>query len=284
MYSAVASSLISLIANISLCFADADFPQLLLQHQQTINKNKYHLYIAAIYNALLLHQNKHYVNKYAVIVAGGSGSRMGGAIPKQFQLINGKPVLFYTIEAFLNSYTDLKVILVLPEEHLALGREIVDGFFDYSRIQITMGGRTRFHSVQNGLLLVQEESVVFVHDAVRCLVSQQLIQRCFEGAITFGSAIPVTGSRDSIRLLLEEGNEAIERAKVKLVQTPQTFHSKILLPAFNIDYKDWFTDEATVVEAFGLKVHLVEGEEGNIKVTYPTDMSAAAAILTAREQ
>jgi 2-C-methyl-D-erythritol 4-phosphate cytidylyltransferase len=209
---------------------------------------------------------------------------MGGAIPKQFQLVNGKPVLFYTIEAFLNSYADMKIILVLPEEHLELGREIVDGFFDYSRIQITMGGRTRFHSVQSGLAMVQEESVVFVHDAVRCLVSQQLIQRCFEGAMTFGAAIPVTGSRDSIRLLLEDGNEAIERSKVKLVQTPQTFHSKILLPAYNIDYKEWFTDEATVVEAFGLKISLVEGEEENIKITYPADIAFAETILKNRGQ
>jgi 2-C-methyl-D-erythritol 4-phosphate cytidylyltransferase len=272
------------MAKISLCFAEADFPQPLLQHQQAINKNKHHLYIAAIYNALLLHQNKDFVNKYAVITAGGTGSRMGGAIPKQFQLVNGKPVLYYTIDAFLKAYDDVQLILVLPEEHMELGREVVDGFFDHSRIQITVGGRTRFHSVQNGLQLIKEESVVFVHDAVRCLVSQQLIQRCFEGAMASGSAIPVTGSRDSIRLLLEDGNEAIERSKVKLVQTPQTFHSKILLPAFNIDYKDWFTDEATVVEAFGLKISLVEGEEENIKLTYPADIALAEAILKNREQ
>ncbi len=272
------------MAIISLCLASACLPQLPAMQQQAINKNICTLNIAAIYNALLLHQNKHYVNKYAVIVAGGSGSRMGGAIPKQFQLVNGKPVLFYTIEAFLNSYDDMQLILVLPEEHLELGREIVDGFFDYSRIQITVGGRTRFHSVQNGLALVQEESVVFVHDAVRCLVSLQLIQRCFEGALALGSAIPVTGSRDSIRLLLEDGNEAIERSKVKLVQTPQVFHSKILLPAFNIDYKEWFTDEAAVVEAFGLKISLVEGEEENIKLTYPADFALAETILKSREQ
>jgi 2-C-methyl-D-erythritol 4-phosphate cytidylyltransferase len=224
------------------------------------------------------------VNKYAVIVAGGTGSRMGGTIPKQFQLVNTKPVLFYTIEAFLKAYDDIQLILVLPEEHLELGREVVDGFFDHSRIQLTVGGRTRFHSVQNGLALVLEESVVFVHDAVRCLVSAQLIQRCFEGAMAFGSAIPVTDSRDSIRLLLDDGNAAIERSKVKLVQTPQTFHSKILLPAFNIDYKDWFTDEAAVVEAFGLKISLVEGDEENIKLTYPADMALAEAILKSREQ
>jgi 2-C-methyl-D-erythritol 4-phosphate cytidylyltransferase len=231
-----------------------------------------------------LHQNKDYVKKYAVIVAGGTGSRMGGDIPKQFQLINGKPVLFYTIRTFLRAYEDMQLILVLPEAHLELGREVVDGFFDYSRIQVTVGGRTRFHSVQNGLQLVQDESVVFVHDAVRCLVTGQLIQRCFEGAMAYGSAIPVTGSRDSIRLVQEEGNEAIDRHKVKLVQTPQTFHSKILLPAFAIDYKDWFTDEATVVEAFGLTIHLVDGEEDNIKITYPADSTLAAAILTARDE
>ena len=111
------------------------------------------------------------MKKFAVIVAGGTGSRMNNIIPKQFLLLNGKPVLYYTINAFLNAYDDVHIILVLPEEHVAAGQEIIDAFFDYSRIQIAMGGRTRFHSVQNGLQLVHEESIVFVHDAVRCLLS-----------------------------------------------------------------------------------------------------------------
>ena len=222
-----------------------------------------------------------HMKKFAVIVAGGNGTRMNNSIPKQFLLLQGKPVLFYTINSFLQAYDDLQIILVLPEEHIAAGQEIIDAFFDYSRIQITIGGRTRFHSVQNGLQLVNEESIVFVHDAVRCLVSVDLIHRCYDAAIENGSAIPVIGSKDSVRLITAENNEALERTAVKLVQTPQTFHSKILLPAYQIDYKDKFTDEATVVEAFGLKVKLVTGEENNFKITIPVDLIVAEHLLSA---
>ncbi len=219
------------------------------------------------------------MKKFAVIVAGGIGNRMNNTVPKQFLLLKNKPVLFYTIDTFLKSYNDIQIVLVLPEVHVAAGQEIIDAFFDYSRIKITTGGRTRFHSVQNGLSLIKEESIVFVHDAVRCLLSVDLIKRCYDAAMEYGSAIPVINSKDSIRLITGEDNTALERINIKLVQTPQTFHSKILLPAFNIDYKDKFTDEATVVEAFGLKVNLIEGEENNIKITQPIDLVIAEQLL-----
>ena len=219
------------------------------------------------------------MKKIAVIVAGGNGLRMNTTLPKQFLLLNGKPVLYYTIKTFLHSYDDLKIILVLPEEYIAAGQEIIDAFFDYNRIQITAGGRTRFHSVQNGLALITEESIVFVHDGVRCRLTTNLIHRCYAAATDFGSAIPVVDCKDSVRLIKGEENEAIERTRIKLVQTPQTFHSKILLPAFKIDYKDKFTDEATVVEAFGLKVNLIEGEENNIKITLPIDLLLAEILM-----
>ena len=119
-----------------------------------------------------------------------------------------------------------------------------------------------------------------MHDGVRCLVSQQLIHHCYNAAIEFGSAIPVIGSADSLRIIKGENNETLDRNTIRLVQTPQTFHSKILLPAFNIDFKEKFTDEATVVEAFGLKVHLVEGEETNIKITNPIDLLIAEKIVS----
>lgn len=219
------------------------------------------------------------MKKYAVIVAGGSGTRMGAAIPKQFLLLNNKPVLYYTLNTFLQAYPDLEIILVLPEEYVGAGQEIIDAFFDYSRIQITVGGRTRFHSVQNGLQLVKEESIVFVHDAVRCLISTKLIERCYNAAVEYGAVIPVIDCKDSVRYVTGEENNALERPQVKLVQTPQTFHSKILLPAFAIDYKDKFTDEATVVEAFGIKVQLIEGEEQNFKITQPLDLQLAGLLL-----
>ncbi|HTB53107.1 MAG TPA: 2-C-methyl-D-erythritol 4-phosphate cytidylyltransferase [Ferruginibacter sp.] len=219
------------------------------------------------------------MKKVAVIVAGGSGSRMNSILPKQFLLVDGKPVLYYTITAFLKAYTDLSVIVVLPEDHMATGKEIIDAFFDLTRIQLVAGGATRFHSVQNGLQLIKEESIVFVHDGVRCLLSTDLIKKCYNAAMEFGSAVPVINSKDSVRIVTAGGNEPIERSSIKLIQTPQTFHSKILLPAFTIDYKDKFTDEATVVEAFGLKIHLIEGEENNIKITQPVDLIFAENIL-----
>ncbi|HVG11586.1 MAG TPA: 2-C-methyl-D-erythritol 4-phosphate cytidylyltransferase [Flavisolibacter sp.] len=219
------------------------------------------------------------MKKYAIIVAGGTGTRMGSNTPKQFLLLNDKPILYYSVNAFLEAYDDVQIILVLPEDYTDMGREIIDAWFDYSRIQVTAGGETRFHSVQNGLQLVEEDGIVFVHDGVRCLVTPDLIRRCYEKALENGSAIPVVPAKDSVRLLLDEDNEAIERNKIVLVQTPQTFHSKILSAAFEIDFKERFTDEATVVEAYGLKIQLVAGEETNIKITRPIDLLLAEQIL-----
>ncbi|HCF64426.1 MAG TPA: 2-C-methyl-D-erythritol 4-phosphate cytidylyltransferase [Chitinophagaceae bacterium] len=222
------------------------------------------------------------MKKYALIVAGGAGKRMNSSMPKQFHMLSDKPLLYYTLRAFLEAYDDMQIILVLPEEYIAVGQEIIDAYFDYSRIQITIGGRQRFHSVQNGLAMVEDESIVMVHDAVRCLITPALIRRCYEAVLEHGSAIPVVPCKDSIRMVTEERNQAIDRNALRLVQTPQAFYSKIILPAFKIDYKEWFTDEASVTEAFGLKLHLVEGEEENIKVTHPIDMIVAQAILNSR--
>lgn len=220
---------------------------------------------------------------YAIIVAGGAGLRMGTVTPKQFLTLDGKPLLYHTIQAFFNAIPDIEVILVLPEAFLELGKEIIDGFFPQHKIQLTVGGETRFHSVQNGLKLVEKESVLFVHDGVRCLISEAVIQRCYAAAAETGTAIPVIACKDSVRLISAEGHEVVDRNKLRLVQTPQTFHSKILLPAFEIDYKDRFTDEATVVEAFGLNVTLVEGADENIKVTHPVDLLIAEKIIAERK-
>jgi 2-C-methyl-D-erythritol 4-phosphate cytidylyltransferase len=219
------------------------------------------------------------MKQYAVIVAGGTGTRMNSSIPKQFILVKNKPVLYYTINSFVTAYKNIEIILVLPEEHIAKGQEIIDGYFDNSHIQVVAGGRTRFHSVQIGLSLVQQESIIFVHDGVRCLITPGLIKRCYEAAVANGTAIPAIPSKDSIRFIIGETNEPVNREHVMLIQTPQTFHSKILLPAYKIDYKDKYTDEATVVEAYGLKVELVKGEENNIKITTPIDLLIAENLL-----
>ncbi|MDQ6844911.1 MAG: 2-C-methyl-D-erythritol 4-phosphate cytidylyltransferase [Bacteroidota bacterium] len=219
------------------------------------------------------------MNKVAVIVAGGQGSRMNSDLPKQFLLLKNKPVLYYSIKPFLSAYKDMEIILVLPVEHIAKGQEIIDGYFDNSRFRLCAGGETRFHSVKNGLSLIEKESIIFVHDGVRCLITSDLIKRCYKEASKNGNAIPAINSKDSLRIVTHSGNKILNRRKVKLIQTPQTFHSKVLLPAFKIEYKDKFTDEATVVEAFGLKVNLIEGEENNIKITTPFDMRLAENLL-----
>src|SRR6478672_1806995 len=219
------------------------------------------------------------MTKYAIIVAGGTGSRMNSNLPKQFMLLKNKPVLYYSIRTFLDAYDDLETILVLPAAFTDIGEEIIDAYFDKERIKIAIGGDTRFQSVKNGLKLVEEESIIFVHDAVRCLVSVSLVRRCYELAMQTGAAVPVIPSKDSVRILNDDGNGVVDRNKVMLVQTPQTFHSKILLPAFDIDYKEKFTDEATVVEAYGLRVSLAEGEETNIKITKPVDLLVAEKFI-----
>lgn len=204
---------------------------------------------------------------------------MNTDIPKQFLLLKNKPILYYSIRAFLDAFDDMEIVLVLPEAYIANGQEIIDGFFNPSQFKITSGGRTRFHSVQNGLSLIEEESIIFVHDGVRCFVTKELIHRCYNSAVEFGTAVPVIDTADSIRMVTKKGNRIVDRTKIKLVQTPQTFHSKILLPAFAIDYKEKFTDEASVVEAFGIKINLVEGENSNIKITKPQDLELAKALM-----
>ncbi|MDP4216450.1 MAG: 2-C-methyl-D-erythritol 4-phosphate cytidylyltransferase [Bacteroidota bacterium] len=228
------------------------------------------------------------MKKYAVIVAGGSGTRMGAASPKQFLLLRGKPVIWHTLRVFLDAFEDLEIILVLPEEYREEGRTIAASTGSAERIRITGGGATRWHSVRNGLGAipgpVEEPSVIFVHDGVRCLVRTALIRLCYDEAVRCGSAIPVVDCPDSVRLMAAGGglSEPVDRRRVKLVQTPQTFLSTMIRPAYGMDYQERFTDEATVVEAMGGKLHLVEGERGNIKITTPFDMTLAEGVLAAR--
>ena len=217
------------------------------------------------------------MKKYAVIVAGGSGLRMGIETPKQFLLLNGKSILWHTINAFLQTYNDIKIILVLPNEHIEKGKNICEMFTQ--QIDIIVGGATRFDSVKNGLQLIKSDSIVFVHDAVRCLISKDLIERCYYKTLEFGSAIPTISATDSIRITSNTEHKIIDRNTVKIIQTPQTFLSSILLPAFEQNYNESFTDEATVVEAFGNKVFLCEGDYNNIKITRPIDLLIAESIL-----
>jgi 2-C-methyl-D-erythritol 4-phosphate cytidylyltransferase len=224
------------------------------------------------------------VQKIAIITAGGSGSRMGSLIPKQFLLLNQKPLLWYTISAFLEAFQDISIILVLPQDYMTAGAELVNELQINDQTTLVVGGSTRYHSVQNGIQQIKNPSVVFVHDGVRCLVTPNLIKRCFEQTIEKGSAIPAVTCTDSVRILNNDSHKAINRDQVKIIQTPQTFLSAILIPAFNQPYQEFFTDEATVVESLGQAVHLIEGEYNNLKVTRPADLLLANAILEERNK
>ncbi|NML22986.1 2-C-methyl-D-erythritol 4-phosphate cytidylyltransferase [Pseudoflavitalea sp. G-6-1-2] len=223
------------------------------------------------------------MKKFAVIVAGGSGLRMGTQLPKQFLPLRDKPVLWYTLNAFLEAFDDLTIILVLPEAHLQTGHEILRSTSDPDRIWMTTGGETRFHSVKNGLDHIHQNSIIFVHDGVRCLLTPELIRRCYDTAQERGNAIPAVTAVDSIRIETFGGNAAVDRNKVRIIQTPQTFYSDLIKAAFEQEYDDSFTDEASVVERLGVKIHLVEGEPTNIKITRPLDILIAEKILEERE-
>ena len=219
------------------------------------------------------------MKKYAVLVAGGSGSRMKSDVPKQFILLKNKPLLVYTIESFLQADADINIILVLPEQYLQTGNDIVTEYFNGKEIIITSGGTTRFHSVKNGLMQIQEDGIVLVHDAVRSMVTVDLIQRSLNEVLDKKAIIPAITSKDSVRIIDGEKNKSISRDTVMLVQTPQTFYSVDLKKAFEVEYNDSFTDEASVMEASGHQIYIIAGDENNIKITHPIDLIIAEKIL-----
>lgn len=220
------------------------------------------------------------MKKKAIILAGNSEVELSTKVPNQFITLRGKPLLYYAVYAFLESFSDMEVILVLPEEFIALGQEVVDGFFDESRVKICTGGETRFESVKKGLMkLGDEECIVFIHESNRCFVSTDLICRCYEVALTHQAVVPVIKCKDGVRVAEGDSNRSIDREAVRLAQTPQAFHSTILKMAFEIDYKPYFTDELIVVESFGINIHHIAGEEKNFKIVTPLDLELASKIM-----
>lgn len=225
------------------------------------------------------------IRNYALIVAGGKGVRMGCEQPKQFLHLGGRPLLAYAVEAFLRFDADMQIILVLPESYLSFEKEI-RGLFPENKDQIitVKGGGTRFHSVRNGLLAVNHPGIIFVHDGVRPFISRDILTRCFDKAIEAGSAIPAIPVSDSIRQWDGEQYIGIDRARLRAVQTPQTFQSNLLLTAYKQPFREQFTDEAGVMEAAGMQICLVQGDRSNIKITTPEDLAWAEAYLKKPER
>lgn len=217
-----------------------------------------------------------------IIVAGGKGLRMGSELPKQFIPIAGKPVLMHTIKAFFDYNTEIKIILVLPSSHQEYWRQLcVEHRFTIPHI-IATGGETRFHSVKNALAFVSE-GLVGVHDGVRPFASKELIETCYREASCQKAVIPAIPSTDSLRELLGNGKSTIvERSKIVLIQTPQVFDAVILKNAYKVEFNDRFTDDASVVEAMGVDVAIVDGEDTNIKITRPIDLKIGELILESR--
>ena len=215
---------------------------------------------------------------YVIIVAGGKGLRMGGDVPKQFQLLGNQPVLMHTLQRFADDCKDLQIILVLPQEQIEYWSDLGEKYHFGVEHWIVAGGETRFNSVQNGLAQIPDdaEGVVAVHDGVRPLVSREVIEKCFEEARRKKAVVPVVPVVESLRHV---SDGAVPRADYRLVQTPQTFDIQLLKQAYRQPFSKDFTDDASVVEAFGHPISMVEGNRENIKLTTPFDLKIAEAII-----
>jgi 2-C-methyl-D-erythritol 4-phosphate cytidylyltransferase len=219
------------------------------------------------------------MKKFVIIVAGGSGSRMGTEIPKQFLELCGKPVLMHTIQVFHDFDPESKIILVLPEDQQQFWKGLCLKHSFSLLHQVVSGGKTRFHSVLNGLSQIEDEGIVFIHDGVRPLVSRETLDRCLETAQKLGNAIPVLPVTESLRKLAGDLNISVDRSQYFSVQTPQTFRCEQILEAFQQDFDPAFTDDASVAEKAGFTIQMVEGNRENIKITTPIDLIFAVALL-----
>lgn len=219
-----------------------------------------------------------------IIVAGGSGRRMGGALPKQFMMLDNEPILARSINRMHEALPAAEIVVVLPEEHVELWKNIA-ARFDVARHKIAIGGKERFHSVKNGLAALSDEvAIVGIHDAVRPLASKKLIIKLFLEAENNTAVIPVVAPIDSYRIVEGDNSHIIDRSALRMVQTPQVFQAEALRKAYEQPFSSTFTDDASVMEAAGHKVTLVEGERENIKITTPSDMLIAEAIINAESE
>lgn len=218
-----------------------------------------------------------------IIVAGGSGKRMGGAVPKQFMILDGMPIVARTINTFAEALPGSDIVVVLPKEHIAMWQNLA-ARFEVAGHRCVAGGEERFHSVKAGIeALAKEVEYIAVHDGVRALATKQLIIRTMLAAEEHSAVIPVTTVVDSYRRVLDNGTTSIiDRSKLRIVQTPQIFSADILRKAYEQPFDERFTDDASVVEAMGMSIATVEGEARNIKITTPEDLEYAEWLLSKR--
>ena len=228
------------------------------------------------------------MKKFAILVAGGTGQRMNSAIPKQFLLLQGKPVLFHTMKQFKLADKNTEIILVLPKNQFDFWAnlcQIHPEILQETPHRLVEGGETRFHSSQHGIQAIElnENCLVAIHDGVRPLIEPKLIQEAFTRAETHGNAILAVPSKDSIRKWDAESDRFVQipREDVQLIQTPQVFLVEDLKKAFQQTYQSSFTDDASVVESLGFKIHLIPGSYANIKITSPEDLIFAEQYLSA---
>lgn len=227
------------------------------------------------------------MKKFAIIVAGGSGLRMGTTLPKQFLLLRGQPVLLHTLSRFMSAVPGIEIILVLPAGQKLYWEALWEKYGNHYPLTLVEGGEQRFFSVSNGLAAIDSsisDGIVGIHDGVRPLVSVETIRNAYLAAEVHGSAVPVVPLNDSIRKIDNDQSFGLDRSQFKLVQTPQCFRLKLLRDAYAVNFKSQFTDDASVVEATGHQVFLTEGNAENIKITRQSDLVIAEALLRLEQQ
>ena len=213
--------------------------------------------------------------KYAIIVAAGSGTRMGGDIPKQFISVGGKPLLRHTIEKFLSLSFPVGIIVVINQEKKEYWKKYCQDYDFMDRYAIPSGGITRFHSVQNALQYLPDDSVVAIHDGVRPFVTKEFLEEMFRQGEELGNAIPAIAPVETVREVSGPESYILRRDDIRLIQTPQVFRSEVIKAAYKLPYDPKFTDDASVVEAAGYRINLVNGLRYNIKITTPEDLEIA---------
>jgi 2-C-methyl-D-erythritol 4-phosphate cytidylyltransferase len=217
---------------------------------------------------------------YALILAGGSGTRMKSEVPKQFLILKNRPVLMHTIERFVEFDPSIEIVVVLPEGHFVKWKGYCDRHNFSVNHQLVAGGVSRFDSVSNGLSAIGNQGIVFIHDGVRPLVSNETLGRCMQKTVEEGNALPVLPVVESLRKVENGINTVTNRDVYVIVQTPQVFRAEEIKAAYQLGFDPAFTDDAAVLERYGKTINLVEGNRENIKITYPSDLAYAEAVLS----